>query len=452
VPRHLPTVSALAGIVEGPAVAPEPLRVRTVTDGKLHHVSASQVQTFESCNRKWWFQKVQQIPDRTDTSSRDLGTEVHAILESYLKGGPTPSMGSPLLAERIAASGLIHLPQPGPELQVEQLLDPPLLFAGETPWEGKIDWLTQPTEYTDPVTGQHWHQFQVGDHKTTKNFRYAKSSSELRTLTQFVSYAYWKALQVWGPGVFTQGGYRIMGTHVYYHTQPENLGARAARSKRVDCWLETKDIPALVSALNRTVADMVVTATKTNQEDVPGERATCGAFGGCPFRMQCTIGRRTMNNESTGLPNSLNSLLRKPVGSGPAPTPVAPSAAGEGPVEQPIPGELALAGWAPKAPVLPGPAELVLYVGCLPLVGPHAGVARPLEEVVEAHSQAIREEQGVVDLRLMQFAAGKALLAGSLRTTPPTGVYFVNRSHEMVAVALETLIPLADVVIQGVAT
>jgi hypothetical protein len=466
VPRHLPTIQALTG---RPAPPQEPLRVRTVTDGKLHHVSASQVQTFELCHRKWWFQKVQQLLDLSDTSSRDFGTDGHTLNETYLKGGPAPVASiKPWEAQShwervatVASAGIMYLPAPGPNLLVEQILDPPLLFGnGElVPWEGRIDWLTQPVEYRDPATGLHWHQFQVGDHKFTKNFRYAKSSAELRTLTQFVSYAYWRALQAWGPGCLTQGGYRIMGTHVYYHTQPYNLGRKAAKAKRVDCWLETKDIPALISSLNRTVEAMVATAKLSNQDDVPGERSACGAFGGCPFRAQCTIGKRpNPMDDDKSIPATMASLLRRPDGAGPAPAapppadPLAPP-----PVRRPdvgpalpVPGDT----WAPKAPDLGGEGErplLVLYIGCVPIVGPHVGRAEPLEVVVEAHSQPIRERMNVCDLRMLAFAEGKGMLAGSLRANPPVGVYFSIKGDELVGVAIEALMPFADVVVRGMA-
>lgn len=400
--------------MNAPADAP---RVRTVTDGVLHHVSASQVGTYELCPRKWWFQKVAQAPDHSSTASRDLGTAVHAELEDYLKGGPSPTMD-------IAQSGLVHLPPPGPDLLVEAALVPPVIVAG-VPWEGKIDVVVPPTP--DAPT-EAW----VIDHKTTKDFRYCKTSDELSKNIQMVSYAYWVGLRYWGPGALSRAGYRVKVSHVYYHTRPETLGPRAVRSKRVDSWVNMVDIPAQWAILTRTVEAMKADAAKSVQDEVGVDRDACGAFGGCPFRTRC--------NAAMNQPKNLSSMFKRPATLPTKSLPVVPSAPGP---DAPPPEEAA-------APDAPADGRLVLYVGCIPLVGPHAGIARPLETVVAPVCDAIAAESGVKDVRQIQFAMGKGELAHRLRANPPTGVFYVYRSHELAAVALEALTPLADVIVQGV--
>lgn len=391
---------------------------RTVTDGVLHHVSASQVGTYELCPRKWWFQKVVHAPDHSSTASRDLGTAVHAELEDYLKGGPSPTMD-------IAQSGLVHLPPPGPDLLVEAALVPPIIVAG-VPWEGKIDVVVPPTPQTPTEA---W----VIDHKTTKDFRYCKTSDELAHNIQMVSYAHWVALRYWGPGSLVRGGYRVKVSHVYYHTRPDTLGPRAVRSKRVDGWVETVDIPAQWAKLTRTVEAMKADAAKSSQDEVGVDRDACGAFGGCPYRTRCNAvmnapkGMSGMFGKKPSLPakNSLPVL--------PPPAVDTPDAAPQGPASAP-----AVADGA-----------LVLYIGCIPLVGPHAGLAAPLESVVAPLCDQIAAEYAVKDIRMIQYAGGKGELASRLRENPPRGVFYVYRSHELAAVALEALTPLADVIVQG---
>lgn len=405
----------------------------SVTDGVLHHVSASQLKTFELCPRKWWFQKVAHTPDHSSTLARDLGTEIHAQLEAYLAGGPPPAHPS-------ARAGLFHLPPPSPDILIEAPLLPAIHLAG-VPWEGKIDVVVPPVPQTPTEA---W----VIDHKTTSNYRYILNPKSLSADTQMVSYAHWVALRYWGPSSLQRGTHRIKVSHVYYHTKPERLGVGEPLSRRVDAWVNTVDIPRQWAELTETVEEMKVAARAEDPAAVYGNRDSCRAYGGCPYQSRCQVEK----------PKNLTGLMQ--LGRGPAPAARPLNSAQEAQeIASRVGGHLRLPGLPTPTevgvsdslvPAAPAVAGLTLYVGCVPLVGLHAGVARPLEDVVSEYAAPILAEYRTPDLRMIPYAEGKGRLAAALRTTPPVGVYFVYRAHELTAVALEALMPLADTVIQGV--
>jgi hypothetical protein len=403
-------------------------RRRTVENGVLTGVSSSQIENYweESdggCPRKWYFQKVMRLEDRTDTGSRDLGGTVHGELEAYLKGGPRPKMD-------IIQPGLIYLPLPSPTLLVEAELVPPITVAG-VPYTGKIDML-------DPPRPDAPQEFWIGDHKTTKNFKYCKSSKQLSERNvQLLSYAYWGALRFWGPQAMWQGGYRVHVSHIYYNTQE-----RAAR--RVNGVINTTDIPARWATITRVVESMKLDAAKSDPNAVATNPKACRAFGGCPYRNRCNVN----DNKPTSLRGMFApSTPRKslPVA---APAQDAPPAAPEGPSVDSVPPPAPQApAPAPAAPAGPG---LVLYVGCIPVQGPHAGIARPLSVAWQPVADQICIEAQVPDIRLIRYAEGYGHLANRLRANPPQGVFYVYGTAGAVdAAALEALLPLADVIVQG---
>jgi hypothetical protein len=319
---------------------------------------------------------------------------------------------------------------------VEAPLVPPIVVAG-VPWEGKIDVVVPPTPQ-DPLEA--W----VIDHKTTKDFRYCKTSAELATNIQMVSYAHWVGLRYWGPGALHRNNYRVKVSHVYYHTRPETLGPRAVKSKRVDAWVNMVDIPAQWTKLTRTVEAMKADAAKLTQDEVDADRDACGAFGGCPYRTRCNAVNTPKNTAGLFSIGKRQLPLANPVPPAPAaPAPAAPAPAALMDALTGVPGEV--------LDTTPAPVTgLVLYVGCLPLVGPHAGLALPLEAVVAPVCLEIEADYGVKDIRMIPYAGGKGELANRLRSNPPQGVFYVYRSHELAAVALEALTPLADTIVQGV--
>jgi CRISPR/Cas system-associated exonuclease Cas4 (RecB family) len=78
-----------------------------------NHCSASQFKTFSLCERKWWFEKRSGLPQPPPSTAMLLGTEVHALLETYLLTGEEPTQmdrASKIVRGGIE-SGLVPTPQ-----------------------------------------------------------------------------------------------------------------------------------------------------------------------------------------------------------------------------------------------------------------------------------------------------------------------------------------------------
>ena len=112
----LPTASAVAGAPVVYLGAPKPREddeafpdVPSVEFGgtpnaRLNYLSVSQLKTASLCLRKWWLKKVAGL-EEPKSAALEIGTEVHAQLEHYLK------TGEDVLGE-IARPALRYLPEP----------------------------------------------------------------------------------------------------------------------------------------------------------------------------------------------------------------------------------------------------------------------------------------------------------------------------------------------------
>lgn len=141
--------------------------------------SASQLQTFHGCPRKWYFYYILGYP-RPTTSSQQVGKDVHAEVEKHLLGVED--------AEDERALALIENVKPvenvygNESVFIEQKIRFPVRGSDlGGPWfVGYIDYLVLGD---DEVT--------ITDHKTTKDLKWAKTEYELQNDIQLMSYAYW---------------------------------------------------------------------------------------------------------------------------------------------------------------------------------------------------------------------------------------------------------------------
>ncbi len=123
-------------------------------------ISPSQIEAFRTCQRRWFKQYVEGFQE-PQAASAALGDRVHAVLEGYLgKGIPLDVRTQ---EGRIAASGMQFLPQPGTGLVEGKFYLPVTNLWG---WVGKIDWRSHDGSL-------------VIDHKTTSDFKWAKSEDTL---------------------------------------------------------------------------------------------------------------------------------------------------------------------------------------------------------------------------------------------------------------------------------
>lgn len=242
--------------------------------------SASQVSTFRTCKRQWWFQSIMGLPT-PQRASAALGEAVHAQLEDYLNDGKMPDESVP--AGKIAKSALPYAPKPFEVWTEVSMSDRkkregdtddapmpgnmPRLFVAGLPVNGFIDVLDLSKD--KPV---------VIDWKTTSDLKYAKTADDLMEDPQMVLYGSY-ALEVCASmGVMAD---TVEAGHVVLLTK----GAPQARKTMVT--LNAKHLERERAKIGETVEEMKVHARATSPDDVPGEASACSMYGGCHFRDKC---------------------------------------------------------------------------------------------------------------------------------------------------------------------
>jgi len=246
--------------------------------------SASQIKTFRRCRSAWFFEKV--LGFETPTSpSMLLGTEVHAILETYLVDG-TPVPDTP--AGKIARAALPALPPAGtyPREYVERR------FASDwTTFDGEV---IKVRGLIDLVTADG-----VIDFKTSSNpKKYGKTPEELKADPQAEIYAIEVSSAMSPPIAFS---------HLYLDTKDPKTTTSKCEFSAADLRGATESIRGDLTKMSRTAA--------LPAPDVPFDLTACGDYGGCPHRHRCaSLGRPTAGALSnlfttTGGPMTTNDPL-----------------------------------------------------------------------------------------------------------------------------------------------
>ncbi len=232
------------------------------------YVSASQLETFNQCARKWAFDKLDRIERKQHAGALE-SEKLHAECEEYHKTGVFPVSSAAQTAARLA-------PKPSETVLVEQgfewQLEEGIIFTGF------IDVL----DITDPKHIQIW------DYKFYRDLRYAKTSSEDLT----------KDIQ------------RIVYTHILFQEFPE------AETVSFGLIQVAKRPPYKVATINyrseRFMAKEHFNKAITLANGIRGHRlyssrahdvqpsasdAPCVAYGGCPYLSICE-GRPEQTPES----------------------------------------------------------------------------------------------------------------------------------------------------------
>jgi PD-(D/E)XK nuclease superfamily len=219
-------------------------------------LSASQVQTYEDCPRKWSWQYVAKIVAPPNAAA-ELGGRVHSELEKYLNGGEIDFTTE---AGYIAASGLEHLPKPG---TVGMLVEEEFHFWGPSERHSYLG-------YKDvEVPGI------VFDHKTTSDLRWQKTVDDLRADIQATLYAadYFRR---------HSDETEVELRWVYYQTKNARKSAvTVLRVHRTDVWNRFLHIEQIAN-------EMEEAATKQPLE-LPPNINHCSAYGGCPHQGRCNL-------------------------------------------------------------------------------------------------------------------------------------------------------------------
>lgn len=246
---------------------------KAVVDGVIQYVSVSQIQTFDidtfgGCPRKWWYDKIAGVPQPT-TKAQAIGSEVHKQIENYLLTGED-TLGP------IARAGKHFLPTPKIHLLVEHEFTPTSLDVSGIPLKGFIDVVNESGRYKDNEGKTYYEDIvEVIDHKTTSDFKYSKSASDLRKSIQMVGYAeFVRRRDVTGVS-------RVRVSHNNFLTR----GAPAAR--KVTTTIEVPEILSKWESVAQTVNAMKVVAKAQRVEDVDANYEACSAYRGCPYLSIC---------------------------------------------------------------------------------------------------------------------------------------------------------------------
>ncbi len=383
-------------------------------------VSPSQIATFIECERKWAWRHIAKIVLPAHKSAA-LGTDTHSQLEEYLKNGTTFDYTRP--SGYIADSAVHLLPPPKTQgLELEKHFT--FLSAQGHAYHGYMDVMgpdsrvfpNMPTRNGDISTflNQTWHIFDkktglfwdgdkwtlftgyvevsrtsmdadrdmveirrvgegtpfVSDHKTTSDFRYAKTADDLRKDPQGIIYAM-AAMEH-----FKSNEVDLIWTYM--------LTKGARKAKRVHLHVLRADVEKEFAKIEFTVSRIVTThAAGTSPLDLPPNTSACSAYGGCPYRAHCTdlssvnIEGKKMSQETSDF---LDSMTKKLPANEQPPMSVAPGATNL-PVQPILPppmpktSEDLFAGLLPSAPTQEQLAQVPARTG--PGVNPHSGAPSP---------------------------------------------------------------------------
>lgn len=241
--------------------------------------SASQISTYLDCPRKWAWGRIEGVRTPQHPSAK-FGDEVHRQLEHHLRSGApldfTTEHGHVAQAIRECLP-----PMSSPEVEHKFRL-----YTGRHWYTGRIDW-------RDREGGL------IGDHKTTSDFKWAKSPEDLDADPQAALYALTSMVE-WGvPKVRLQWTYG------------QTRGAKRALPIVRDMTLER--VRLVVDAMD-DVADEMARVLQDGRRalDLEPRPETCAKYGGCPHRHLCNLGPQdTMRSIMTQGTNDLLARLAK---------------------------------------------------------------------------------------------------------------------------------------------
>jgi RecB family exonuclease len=431
--------------------------------------SASQQEAFKRCQRYWYYGWIEKV-ERPTTPAQQRGTDIHAESEHYFKKGTVrdSSYTEASLNYRPYVEALIpYLPTPGPEVLVEQRIDMDTGLG--VSWIGFIDIAWEE---------ESWNGIIVRDIKSTSDFRYAKTPSELMGNIQAVSYAKWLFDVTEHDGDIDVGLIYVKTEKKVVRKNPKTKLVRVGaedgfdRAHIEDVWGQEMDV----------VAQMKVAALADSANELPPTTSACGMFGGCPFGNRCGLtigdfmparakkGNTTMGNKFLkGLKDKSksNGATATPVPAGTLPpdaptreTPVAeaktepPEESKETKAEAPKKKRGRPKGSSKKKAATTG--GFVLYIDCMPTKDTGSEIEPTLFEdwfgtLTQEMNEQVLEEKNLPSYLLLPYSEEKALVALTVQQAvdnlPPALV--VTSGTPGAKDALGALVPHATSVIRA---
>lgn len=307
-----------------------------VVDGEIRYFSVSQLQAFASCERLWWWDKVKKQPKK-QSKAQQTGTEAHKQWAHYLR------TGEDVLGE-LARIALPALPQPGPDLLVEQEFCPTDVYGGEQqsvvraagiPLVGDVDLVNaRGLETFGPL--------RITDHKTSSDpAKWAAHEKYLRTvdldaIRADADGAPGAGIQMIGYGIWaleTFSGVELVDLeHIVTPTKyrKKDLASGLVKSTRVHAVVAPNEIRREWSKVDQ-IAERAKEVARSDTAPEPNWNA-CEKYGGCSFKQQCLTYQTKARPQMPNLMDMLNkSKTAAPVTPPPPPAPqaAAPAAAQE---------------------------------------------------------------------------------------------------------------------------
>lgn len=239
--------------------------------------SASQIDTWTLCNRRWWFDKIAGREDRSGSASTNLGSEVHQAIEDYLNGithEPDHLLlaGNTFVRDVRNGTALCNITRT--LVEHEFTID-----LGGVPALGYIDLV---------LVDEDARRIYVIDHKTSGNLKYTKDAAALADDTQGRLYCWW-AFSHFGPSWEYFFGHHVISTK----------GAEAGGEGRLTVIGKTHDeIQRGYKILCHQAASMQADAGRLDAAQVDANFGACFKFPprGCPHKSYCRASKE--NNMS----------------------------------------------------------------------------------------------------------------------------------------------------------
>mgnify|MGYP003640294461 CR=1 FL=1 len=265
------------------------------------NISASAIETFDRCRRKWYFGYVERIRDDKNPAAM-RGDRIHDLAERYLKGevDPLDLQGEDVRWWRYLEPGLEFAPTPADVV--------------EHGW-GVEDWVKEPCgplNFVGKVDFYNLADLTINDWKTTGNvgWRYSKKPKALAHHIQPHVYAY--ALFKDNP-VAHANGVRFQHVNMQSRGVPNAMEVWAryedddGNTHNSIPWQVILDTWQEVISTSEAMAD--VATNNPEAETVEGNTKACRDFGGCPHAAICTLS--PMNRVTPNIPDMSDKVTTK---------------------------------------------------------------------------------------------------------------------------------------------
>ncbi len=245
-------------------------------------VSATQISTFELCNRKWawrWLEGIKAPPNKF----AQLGIDTHGKLEKWLKSSTVPALEKSHAdgehrkrdeqSVKLAQAMIPYLPTP-------QVVDPSnverdeLIVVQDVVFIVKIDLFMPEMVSWDGVVRPRTH-----DHKTTGDFRWLPKANQIHYDPQAALYTAWSIIFTRKTEIDLQWNY--VRTKGAIKVEPVCATVNDAMiTPRMQANVETGRL--IRRHLRETKRAL----------DVVHDASACGEYGGCPYQERCGLNAR----------------------------------------------------------------------------------------------------------------------------------------------------------------